>query len=82
VTWRRPSWMRRSAAHPAAVDGDNGASNIIACGATKEESGAGKVVWLSPAPGGDALKNLAVTGLASVWSASVLAWRSNPERWH
>ena len=59
-------WWQGLAAHPAAVDGEDGAGDVVAGGGGEEEGGAGEVVGLAPAAGGDAFEDLAVAGFVGL----------------
>ena len=48
---------RRRCTHP--IDDEQLAADVLARGAREEDDGAGKVARLAPAPGGDALRDLA-----------------------
>ena len=52
--------------HPAAIDGEHRAGDVVAGGATEIEGGTGDVLRLAPAGGGDALEDLAVAGLVGL----------------
>ena len=56
----------RLAAHPAAVYGEDGACNVIACGRAEEERCAREVLRLPPAGGWNALEDLAVAGFVGL----------------
>ena len=56
----------RLAAHPAAVYGEDGSSDVVACGRAEEESCSGEVLRLPPAGGWDALEDLAIAGFVGL----------------
>ena len=57
--------------HPSAVYGEDGAGDVVTCGGAKVESGAGQVLWLSPASSRDAFKDLAIAGFVGLQSFCV-----------
>ena len=59
------------AAHPTAVYGEDGSSDVVACGGAEEECCSGEVLGLAPSGGGDALEDLAVAGLVGLESFGV-----------
>ena len=52
--------------HPAAIDGEHRAGDVVAGGGAQVERCAGEVLRLAPAGGGDALEDLAVAGLVGL----------------
>ncbi len=59
------------AAHPSAVDGEDGSGDVVAGGGAEEQCCAGEVRGVSPATGGDALENLAVAGFVGLQGLGV-----------
>src|SRR5271163_195181 len=56
----------RLSAHPSAVDGEDGAGDVVAGGRAEVEGGACEVFGLAPAGGGDAVEDLAVASLVGL----------------
>jgi hypothetical protein len=58
-------------AHPSAVDGKNGAGDVVAGWGAEKESCTSKVLRLAPAGCGDAFEDLAISGLIGLECLSV-----------
>jgi hypothetical protein len=58
-------------AHPPAIDGKNGASNVVARGTAKVQSGSRKVLRLTPARSRNAFKDLSIARLVGLKRFSV-----------
>jgi hypothetical protein len=71
LRWERILSVHLLSAHPPAVDGEDGAGDVIAGGRAEIEGGACEILGLAPACCWDAVEDLAIAGLVGLESFGV-----------